>query len=103
MEEKIFLKETTKAIVKQILTENTIARDDDMELYIAFIKNRIKEYNEYSAEQLLDMIQFTIPKFETISRVRRLLQNQHHELRGVLYKFRKEKLTKKIKDELKNE
>lgn len=86
------------AIVKSILETKPEARDNDM--YLAAIMWYQKCKEKYNAENvsftdfmhiLRNYKQEGLPNFETISRLRRLLQEKYEHLRGAEYSKRQAK------------
>lgn len=62
--------------------------------------NSLDKYTTMMAWELLKKIHDKeLPSFDTISRIRRKLQNEYKELRGIYYEERQEK-QKKVKEEL---
>ena len=72
------------AIVRKILQLDKAARDCDLRLYCLTIRNDLgKEIDGLRAKDLLDLIlDGTLRHFESVSRVRRKLQELHPSLRG---------------------
>ena len=78
--------------VESVLIKHKSARDNDLELYLRVISSHHLLRNDEARKVFrilisLDM-QGKIPKFESISRVRRKLQQDDESLRGELYDVR---------------
>ena len=91
--------------VLKLLQENTSNRDSDNKLIANFwfheIKAMGKDPNTLTAFGLLDLMSKSkLTNTETITRVRRQLQEQNKELRGKNYINRQTKLQNKVKMEL---
>ena len=75
----------TANLVKEILTDKPETRDDDYLLWVEVIKRTTKDKFDYSMSfvTFLYTARFlNIPQFETVSRARRKVQEQHPELKG---------------------
>lgn len=76
---------TTANLVKEILTEKPETRDDDYLLWVETIQRTTEGKIDYSMSfvTFLYTAKFLgIPQFETVSRARRKVQEQHPELKG---------------------
>ena len=68
-------------IVRHELEENPITRDDNFVLYVAVLKRFIDVTAPFEFV-CLNHKELKIPSLESITRVRRKLQERHPELRG---------------------
>jgi hypothetical protein len=81
--------------VSFLLESNPLLRDNDMRLIATYYFNVIGKdaINEMSALQLLTDFGFNkLPCFESIKRIRVMIQKENESLRGTQYKVRKKKL-----------
>lgn len=74
---------TIQDIVEKILKEEKLSRDSDHLLYYFFCK-RIKPeiLEDKYGDILLDFNAYGLPTFESVSRIRRKVQNLYPELRS---------------------
>ena len=86
-----------ETLVKQILTENPIARDSDNDLYyIIILKMRDDVLRMPLGYVLKNYHMFGLPRYESVGRVRRKVQEANPELLG---SDRVEKVRKKSEAE----
>lgn len=72
-----------KEDVKHILSETEQTRDDDYALYYFFLLKKGYKPSEMTAHELLKLqSKEALPSIQTISRIRRLLQQENVALRG---------------------
>lgn len=96
-----------KETVKELLLKYPEYRDSDEKLIAHIWKYYMidktnKPYSLISAEELLQMFSKNmLPNIESIGRVRRKLQQENIELRGLFYLDRKKTKTKEVKKEIK--
>ena len=81
--------------VKEILKENMQARCDDMKLYASYVYNKLDEKGEEWLLKVFSDKRFRIingiAPYETVSRVRRKLQEEHEELKAPDYIIQQKK------------
>lgn len=76
-----FKKGQLKIFIKEALESYPVLRADDFKLYAYVCESMIPEIQGYSFKQaLINHSQLGLPTFETITRARRLIQEQHPEL-----------------------
>tara|TARA_R110001583_G_scaffold77037_1_gene210144 strand:- start:293 stop:607 length:315 start_codon:yes stop_codon:yes gene_type:complete len=95
----------TKEIVKKLLIEKPHLKDSDNKLIATYWFNELKKKNINPSEiNGLDFMKLfaesKLTNIKTIERMRRKLQEEHPELRGKLYKVRKETLQNQWKKDL---
>ena len=95
----------TKEIVKKLLIEKSHLKDSDNKLIATFWFNELKNKNINPSKITgLDFMKLfaesKLTNIKTIERMRRKLQEECPELRGKLYKVRKENLQDKWKKDL---
>lgn len=72
---------TIEELVKEILSHNTDARDDDMTLYVYVCRSCLPDVKDMQFETvLLHYRSLGIPNLESVSRIRRKLQAKYPEL-----------------------
>lgn len=77
-------------LIKDILTKHPETRDDDMKLYaiVCYSRTRISSsIGFYSA--LWNHDAYHLPLYDSVTRIRRKVQQEHEDLRGQKYKERK--------------
>ncbi len=76
---------TIEGKVRAVLQENEDARNDDMVLYLALCNLYLKDAGAMPLAQiLLNHKELGLPSFESVSRTRRRLQENHPGLLGSL-------------------
>ena len=95
----------TKEIVKKLLIEKPHLKDSDNKLIATYWFNELKKKNINPSEITgLDFMKLfaesKLTNIKTIERMRRKLQEECPELRGNLYKVRKETLQEQWKKDL---
>ncbi len=76
--------------IKNVLTDHPETRDDDMKLYAIVVHYRTgmsSTIGFYSA--LWNHDAYHLPSYDSVTRIRRKVQQEHEELRGEKYKDRK--------------
>ena len=85
-----------------ILTDNTAARDNDNLLFFLICKDRLTEQgidaDKVGFAELFQNAVAKVPPFETVTRLRRLVQNDFPELRG---SYKKALNREQFRDEMK--
>jgi hypothetical protein len=95
----------TKEIVKELLTIKPHLRDDDNKLICAYWWRELKRKNinpdDLNGLEFMQMFANNkLTNIKTIERMRRKLQEESPELRGKIYKARKEVIQDKWKKDL---
>ena len=95
----------TKHIVKKLLAQKAHLRDSDPKLIATYWFNELKEKNidptEINGLEFMKMFADSkLTNIKTIERMRRKLQEECSELRGKLYKVRKEAIQDQWKKDL---
>ena len=95
----------TKDIVKNLLVQKSHLRDSDPKLIATYWFNELKKKNidpsEINGLEFMKMFADSkLTNIKTIERMRRKLQEEHPELRGKLYKVRKETIQDQWKKDL---
>ena len=95
----------TKDIVKTLLIQKPHLRDSDPKLIATYWFNELKKKHIDPAEinglEFMKMFADSkLTNIKTIERMRRKLQEEHPELRGKLYKVRKETIQDQWKKDL---
>ena len=95
----------TKDIVKALLIQKSHLRDSDPKLIATYWFNELKKKNIDPAEinglEFMKMFADSkLTNIKTIERMRRKLQEEHPELRGKIYKVRKEAIQDQWKQDL---
>jgi hypothetical protein len=95
--DNIFIQNTD--LIKKILEENKETRDDDKFLYITLCFKLGYDLNGISAMRLIqDSDKF--PRFDSVTRTRRLLQEEFSNLRGNTWSERQEHKQKVARHEV---
>ena len=91
------MKKDLTEIVKQVLTDEPVARDDDFKL-IGYVYKAINPdiLDKPFRTAMWYHKDFELPSFETIRRTRQKLQHDYPELRGKCYEKRINKQTEYI-------
>lgn len=85
------------AQVEKIMREHPEARDDDFKLYGWACKESDVRVMQLTFTQVLwNASKLNIPSYESVTRARRKLQEQHPELRGKKYQTRQSKQSEYI-------
>ena len=75
--------------VREILTENVASRDCDKTLFSAVVRAKGLEPSNVNLVQYIAYVDKRIlPNYDSITRVRRLLQMREPQLRGILWDSR---------------
>jgi hypothetical protein len=83
--------DTLREQVKEILTDQPLARDSDAVLRYYWLVAHFKDPRLLTAHELLRAIEHgTIPKMEAVTRTRRWVQDAEPALRGTKYEARSE-------------
>lgn len=86
---------TVEQDVKAILEKNQQARCDDMKLYSSYVYNKLDDTSEEWLLKVFSDKRFRIingiAPYETVSRVRRKLQEEHEELKAPDYIIQQKK------------
>ena len=95
----------TKEIVKNLLIQKPHLRDSDPKLIATYWFNELKKKNidpvEINGLEFMKLFaESKLTNIKTIERMRRKLQEEHPDLRGKLYKARKETIQDKWKKDL---
>ena len=95
----------TKEIVKNLLIQKPHLRDSDPKLIATYWFNELKKKNidptEINGLEFMKMFADSkLTNIKTIERMRRKLQEEHPDLRGKLYKVRKETIQDQWKKDL---
>ena len=95
----------TKDIVKNLLVQKPHLRDSDPKLIATYLFNELKKNNidptEINGLEFMKMFADSkLTNIKTIERMRRKLQEEHPDLRGKLYKVRKETIQDQWKKDL---
>ena len=95
----------TKEVVKQLLIDKPHLRDSDPKLIATYWFNELKKKNidpsEINGLEFMKMFADSkLTNIKTIERMRRKLQEESPELRGKLYKVRKEAIQDQWKKDL---
>ena len=95
----------TKDIVKNLLIQKPHLQDSDPKLRATYWFNELKKKNidptEINGLEFMKMFADSkLTNIKTIERMRRKLQEEHPELRGKLYKVRKETIQDQWKKDL---
>ena len=79
-------------LVKKIMTEHPVTRDDDFKLYAWICYSVVPECMKYTYQHALwNHKEIGLPSYESVTRARRKVQEQVPELRGKSYAKRHEK------------
>lgn len=89
-----------KPVVKQVLTEDKLSRDNDFRLYYLTCLKINPNVDSYSFRTALLFNSHTLPSFESVSRVRRRLQTENEYLRGDRYAKRIADIEEEYRKEL---
>lgn len=93
-------KKLLQPIVTEILKTNPDAREDDMLLVSAVFDRLYKGLNEMSFRYIIERRkELGLPTFESISRVRRMIQKENPELASERAVKRREKEEQKYREE----
>tara|TARA_R100001594_G_C3935296_1_gene239226 strand:- start:287 stop:646 length:360 start_codon:yes stop_codon:yes gene_type:complete len=95
----------TKELVKELLINKPHLRDDDNKLICTYwwreLKKRNIDPNKINGLEFMQMFANNkLTNIKTIERMRRKLQEEHPELRGITYKARKGVIQDQWKTEL---
>ena len=95
----------TKEAVKNLLIQKPHLRDSDSKLIATYWFNELKKNNinpsEINGLEFMKMFADSkLTNIKTIERMRRKLQEEHPDLRGKLYKVRKETIQDQWKKDL---
>lgn len=97
---QVFIKDTE--LITEILEQNLNGeRDDDSMLYISLCYRLGIDLTKVSAMEMLKETE-RYPKFDSVSRIRRMLQYEHSYLRGEVYRERLNYRQKLAKHEIKD-
>ena len=95
----------TKEIVKNLLIQKPHLRDSDLKLIATYWFNELKKKkidpSDINGLEFMKMFADSkLTNIKTIERMRRKLQEEHPDLRGKLYKVRKETIQDQWKKDL---
>lgn len=88
--------------IKQILVNNPSARDCDFALVSLYAARNYPQGIPSFTQVLIDMKSGKMPGFDTITRLRRKIQQLYPVLRGNDYNRRKKVMQPKVRDDMNN-